>query len=210
MPLRLQLKHYRRWIDSSWHQRPLFVFTIDIVKGTGRIIYRHLSEIYCVFIYYPFTNHTSTVIRRNPAGVGREFILTIKWNCEENFSSGADTSLSELSFWIEISNLFTGTVRGIKQLSVDNSFLPGLYFKQLNASERCPINSEFGFFLFVSGFFVGVFFFLWVFFKRKEMKKKCYLFLSVFFLVCVLFMTENNKPLNQYLICLTSSMSDMY
>lgn len=96
----------------------------------------------CVCIYYPFTSRTSAVTWGTAAGVGREFMLTVQWSHQENFSCGANTSLSEPCPWIEVSNSFTVTLRGIKQLLSGNSCLPGLCFKQSGASKRCYINSE--------------------------------------------------------------------
>lgn len=113
---------------------------IGTVQGPGRIIYYPFSEIYCVFIYSLLANHFFTAIWRTAAGIGREFILSVQWNHQENFSCGADTSQSELCFWIEISN--SVTVRKIKQFSDDNSFLPRLGFKQLHDSEKYPTNFE--------------------------------------------------------------------
>lgn len=80
---------------------------IGTVQGPGRIIYYPFSEIYCVFIYSLLANHFFTAIWRTAAGIGREFILSVQWNHQENFSCGADTSQSELCFWIEISNSVT-------------------------------------------------------------------------------------------------------
>lgn len=137
------------------------------MQGAGRTIYYHFSEIYCVFIYYSLTNHTSTVIWRTVAGVGKGFILTLSWNHQECLSCGADTSWSELWFWIR-----------------SQTHLLWLWWKS-NSSQIITVvyldyvwNN--------STTVKGALLILEI--KKKDKRKKCYLVFSIFFLFDVLFM----------------------
>lgn len=53
-------------------------------------------------------------------GKGIYFILSVQWSHQENFSCGADTSQSELCFWIEISNSVTHCERNQAGLRLEH------------------------------------------------------------------------------------------